>query len=398
MDRRYGVRYLIAPGGERLPLLVHTTTELPCQLALRWLVQDRRGRVAAATLADDQRAVGSVYGWAEHALPMSLDAFLLAGHTLDAPQIAGLAKYVKTGGSLVLAGSIGTNAGSLAPLAFNQRWHKIRLFLRWAAERSAGSGAQQPKQQQAITAACERIDRLFGQHQVGTSVNQSLRLVSPVAWTQIQQIVALERADVWPDPSVRVRNQAMVYLAMNTGMRIGELLKLTLGQLPRGQERHVVVKRRPDDALDPRREEPQVKTNERELPVPNFLARMLATYATQYRPRSRSPYVFLAQGDRPLTSRQARRIPERISQISGLHVTWHVFRHTFCDTVYHVLADRPNGIDILQELAGWASPLSATPYVRHARQQHANAFLASYQEGLFPPPGTATVASASAPE
>jgi integrase len=86
-----------------------------------------------------------------------------------------------------------------------------------------------------------------------------------------------------------------------------------------------------------------------------------------------------------LSSRGARQIVEHLGRVVGVHLTWHRFRHTFLDTVYAALAHQPNGIDLLQEIAGWSAASSADPYVRRARQRSANAVLASYQEGLFPP-------------
>ena len=390
VNSRYVVKMIVTPIGERLPMLVERETAVPCEVALRWSVLDRRGHMAASTMADDLRAVQKFYDWADLTLDESLDTHLVEWRGFSSRQIYSLAQYVKTSGDIAIRGSIGATETVLSPGAFNHSWRKIELFLRWAAQMYAKDEYDRHGQQRTIIEARNRIERLFRQHRVGEPLAGAIRVLADEEWEKVRYVVGVEREDVWADPSIRFRNSAMVYLAINTGLRIGEMLKLALNQVPRGHEEHIVVKRNPDDPNDSRIEEPQVKTNERELFLPEPVSRMLGTYITRHRPRSTSPFVFLAQGGEPLSLRGSRHIVEQISRVSSVHLTWHRFRHTYLDRLYESLSDRPNRADLLREIAGWRSESSAKPYVSMARRREANQFLADYQGALFPPPNRLT--------
>ena len=386
MNTRYSVSTVVVSTGERLPILVEREMAVPCELALRWSILDRREHVAASTLTDDLRAVQKLYEWADQVLEAPLDKHLVEWKGFSAKQIYSLAQYLKTSGTFGVAGSIGTSSDVLSPGTFNSRWRKIELFLKWAAQMYARDESDRREQQRAIQEARERIERVFRQHLIREPAVGFVGALKDEEWEKIRQVVDPAREDVWPDPRVRFRNFTMVYLAINTGVRIGEMLKLTLDQIPRGREEHITVKRNPDDPNDPRPEEPRVKTNERELFILAAIRRILGAYATQYRERSRYPYLFLTQGGEPLSLRGARHVVEQIGKVAGFRLTWHRFRHTFLDNIYADVVDEPNGKDLLREIAGWSSDLSAEPYVRLARQRKANEFLAGYQKALFQPP------------
>ncbi len=390
---RYTVTTIVAPSGERLPMLVERDTGVPCEVALRWTVLERRARVATSTLADDLRAVQRLYSWADLTLDIPLDAYLTEWRGFSTKQMYSLAQYVKTSGKPGVSGSIGPTDAALTPGAFNKYWHKLEAFLCWSAEMYARDERGRRGQYQSAGRAREHVVRAFRQHHVREALVMPTRTLTDEEWGKVQRVVRLgdeydregDYGEVWPDPVVRLRNHAMIHLAINTGIRIGEMLKLTLDQVPRGSESHIVIKRRPDDPFDPRADEPQVKTNERELYVPPYVRSCVGSYVARYRPRTRSPYVFLAQGGRPLSLRGARHVVERVSQVVGVPLTWHRFRHTFLNRVYEHVADRDNGLDLLAEIAGWSSPSSSKPYVRMAVQRAASKVLVDYQSNLFPP-------------
>lgn len=371
-------------------MLVERETALPCELALRWSVLERRKCVAVSTMVDDLRAVQRLYEWADRALDEPLDRYLVRGQVFSRKQIYDLACFVKTAGRVAVVSGIAATDSGLSPEAFNHRWRKIELLLRWVAQMYAGDGDDLRQRQRAAAEVCERIERAFRQHRVREGVAAPDRSLGDDEWEKTQSVFDLGRDDVWPDPGVRFRNHTMVYLTVNTGLRVGELLKLTLGQIPRGHEEHIVVKRNPDDPNDPRVNEPVVKTNERELFVAPCVRDLLSAYVTRYRPRSSSSYLFLSQAGRPLSLRGARHVVEWASVMADVHLTWHRFRHTFLDRVYEGLAERPDGKDLLREIAGWNSTSSADPYVRSARQRRANEVLSAYQKGLFLPPDSRT--------
>jgi len=107
------------------------------------------------------------------------------------------------------------------------------------------------------------------------------------------------------------------YLVANIGLRIGELLKLTLDDLPRGPNHALTMIRRPDGPADVRANELEIKTNERALLVPPPVRSLLAEYRTAHR-RSTLKYLFVTQTGRLLSMRRALDIIEELSDKSGV--------------------------------------------------------------------------------
>ena len=70
----------------------------------------------------------------------------------------------------------------------------------------------------------------------------------------------------------------MFEVALELGIRRGELLKLRLDSLPRGANDGVLILRRPDDPNDSRPHEPVAKTAERAIPASRFLLAAIRAY------------------------------------------------------------------------------------------------------------------------
>jgi len=274
----------------------------------------------------------------------------------------------------------------LSPVVFNNYWDKLKAFLCWAAGWYTTDQGPSQRRYRAMTFSAERIARQFRDHRQGLPLTLPVRPLNIEEWGAVEAVLDPERTDIWPDPVVRTRNRAMVYLAINTGIRTGEMLKLQLHQLPTGTKEHIVVLRHPDDPHDTRKNAPEVKTNEREIPIGRSLRMMLAEYVTEYRPRNAaSPYIFLAQGGEALSGRAARLIMERLSKVTGHHLRWHRLRHTALNKFYADHENRLDAVEMLMLMAGWSDRRSADPYLRLARERRANAYLAAYQDGLYPP-------------
>ena len=108
-------------------------------------------------------------------------------------------------------------------------------------------------------------------------------------------------------PRARLRNWLMFEVALELGIRRGELLKLRLDSLPRGANDGVLILRRPDDPNDSRPHEPAVKTAERAIPASRSLLSAIRAYLTYPPPLGRvsgkSPYLFVARSGAPLFDR-----------------------------------------------------------------------------------------------
>jgi integrase len=182
----------------------------------------------------------------------------------------------------------------------------------------------------------------------------------------------------------------MVEIALQLGLRLGELLKLRLDSLPRGQQKALLVRRHPDDIYDTRRHEPAVKTAERGLPVSEPLLAMIRHYVTGGPPYGRingkSPYLFVTDEGQPLSIGRAQDIIQVIGSRSGIEqLSWHRLRHTWAEQLAAYLLETPNGRDQLMYLGGWANPQSPQRYIQDAVAEQAQATLRAWQEALYAP-------------
>ncbi|HUZ97252.1 MAG TPA: site-specific integrase, partial [Edaphobacter sp.] len=144
------------------------------------------------------------------------------------------------------------------------------------------------------------------------------------------------------EPEVRQRNQLIVHLLYDLGVRAGELLALKVTDF-NFEQNEVVVARRHGDANDPRTNQPVVKTMDRRLPLTNSLAAEVSHYVITERRRlhaaRRHSFLLVThqsgpfQGQ-PLSMKGLNKIfatiresePELLARLSP-----HVLRHTACD-------------------------------------------------------------------
>jgi DNA-binding response OmpR family regulator len=125
-----------------------------------------------------------------------------------------------------------------------------------------------------------------------------------------------------------------IELMLATGIRRGELLKIKLHHLPQGPKTTLTIEHSPDDASDPWRNEPHVKTREREIPLPKSLAISLWDYVRQYRRRGNHSYLFTShRAGAPLDAAGVNWIFDLLIKRCFPHLKGklhpHVLRHTF---------------------------------------------------------------------
>jgi integrase len=194
----------------------------------------------------------------------------------------------------------------------------------------------------------------------------------------------------------RLRNWLMFCLGEQCGLRIGEILKLTVEDivsLRPGGALTVHVRRRPDDPHDTRVHPPSVKTLERVLELSPEIRWGSRLYLTHRPPLGRvagkSPYLFVtAEGD-PLSYSSAHHAIQVAGKLVGLtNLTWHVLRHTWAETVakelFAINGIEEHAVEKLRYLGGWSEG-SRTPfhYIRNAIRDAANDFLRKRNERLY---------------
>jgi integrase len=381
----YQIIPLIHASGERLPCLVERAGWLPLRLANRWAVRYRRYRVQSSTLTHNLHVIAQIYSWADQIAGLDLDNYLIGGSRLTARQIESLAVYLRS-----------SQAGSVVRAStYNNRLTIAENFLIWAlypANRGGGTDLS--------------LDQLMGERDQLRLLFESLRMRQgasprrqPLSETAIQTIRRLLKpiqqssqsgqfSSIGFSWSVALRNWLMVEVALQLGLRRGEILKLRLDSLPRGAGDGIRIRRLPDDPADSRQYEPAVKTAERMLPAGRQLLEALRIYVISQPPSGRvkgySPYLFVTRTGQPLSLDAARdilRVVRRKCDIQPL--SWHRFRHTWAEQMADKLLDQPNGLDRLMYLGGWTHPASPQRYIANALAQKAGDSLRLYQESLY---------------
>ncbi|WAJ31010.1 site-specific integrase [Antarcticirhabdus aurantiaca] len=153
------------------------------------------------------------------------------------------------------------------------------------------------------------------------------------------------------DEAHRHRNHALLRTYFDLGVRKAEPLLLKTGDLSlRGSHPSLFVTARPDDPVDPRSDEPLVKTASRELPVGPRLMEALETWIISHRTKrekypgaKRHPFIFVSENGRPMALRTVydlfvtirERFPEFPADFSPhtLRHDWNDRYSEFCDRI-----------------------------------------------------------------
>jgi integrase len=379
--------HLTLSTGERLPCLVHKTTWLPVKLATRWAVSYRRQRVQASTLANDLFILGKLYTWAWEIGGYDLDEYLLQGKLPEARQFESLVAYLREQGQPKGAAEV------ISPNTVNKYLGTIENFLVWSLDYVQPPLSLEQRQGWAwqLTVICRSL-RYRGHP------SRRKRPLSETEVAVIRASLSPQKGDTgqwhFPEngftPANALRNWLMVEIALQLGLRLGELLKLRLDSLPRGGQKALLIRRHPDDIHDTRRHEPAVKTAERGLPVSAPLLGMIRHYVTGGSPYGRmggkSPYLFVTDEGQPLSIGRAQDIIQVIGRRSGIeHLSWHRLRHTWAEQLAAYLLETPNGRDQLMYLGGWTNSQSPQRYIQDAVAEQSQATLRAWQEALYTP-------------
>jgi integrase len=278
--------------------------------------------------------------------------------------------------------------------AFDQHLAVIEDFLKWALD-SENRGGRSVLSLEQLTAERDRFDQLFRSLRVGARPSARIEPLEDTDIEAIRRTIGpirgagshLSFPDVFSSHA-RLRNWLMFEVALELGIRRGELLKLRLDSLPRASDDGIRILRRPDDPHDSRAREPAVKTAERVIPASRELLRTVQVYLTSPAPlgrvRGKSPYLFVTRSGSPVSIDTADDIIVAISRLSGVTpLSWHRLRHTWAERMAELFAEQPNGMDRLVYLGGWTNPLSARRYIQRTLAKQAKEALRGYHRKLY---------------
>lgn len=169
--------------------------------------------------------------------------------------------------------------------------------------------------------------------------NPVVLLTSPKKAEKLPDFLTVEEMEkILNTPSEKnwqcLRDKAILELLYSTGIRVGELTSLRIGDIDFFQE---ILKVKGKGK------------KERIVPVGRYALNALIEY-TEKRPPARGQFVFLNKYGKRLTERSVERIIDKYAKKAGIgkKITPHTFRHTFAT---HML-DRGADLRTVQELLG----------------------------------------------
>ena len=156
------------------------------------------------------------------------------------------------------------------------------------------------------------------------------RLPDFLTLEEVEKILNIPSEKNWQS----LRDKAILELLYSTGIRVGELTSLKIGDIDFFQEL-IKVKGK--------------GKKERIVPIGRYALKALIEYIER-RPNKKEKNVFLNKYGKPLSERSVERIIDKFSKKAGIgkKITPHTFRHTFAT---HML-DRGADLRTVQELLG----------------------------------------------
>ena len=392
---QYIMRTSIFSSGERFPVLLYAESYQPVILPTRYVIDIRRETKQAGTLERDVRILKWLYEWSD-ACGLYLEERLRRGETLSVSEITGFCRYLRTRRSETIVGSINLRevekVDILSPQTFSAYIAIVEDFLIWAANIYIPKTAPAGQIKETVENAKESLRNAFRGNQIGgESVPRQGLTLEEVAG--LREVI---RPGAKRNPfkaSLQFRNYLIIELMLATGIRRGELLKIKLSHLPRGPKVTLSIVRAPDDPEDTRRNEPRVKTLEREIPLPKWLAKALWEYARKHRKKGNHPYLFTSNRDgsplgltavnfifRLLVKRCLPNLEGRLSP----HIMRHTFNSGIQDKGMELGWDEERLKKVQKYLGGWSEQSTmADRYARRSIEAKALEVAEKYQAALY---------------
>ncbi|QXE86447.1 site-specific integrase [Geomonas nitrogeniifigens] len=273
----------------------------------------------------------------------------------------------------------------VSPATTNMRLRAILHFLEWLANESLArvahdSNASTLKLQvdQMKRALRERIPRNkkweSGKHREGLLTDlqeQIFEVINPAS-----------AQNPWKGEHSRVRNEVLIKMLIDLGLRCGEVLVLRIRDVDLGVS-ELRVRRAPDEAEDPRVRKPNAKTLSRNLLFDDDLREKLQHYIlklrSQIRGARRHPYLFVATGTgAPLSYPAVCKIFKQLREASPDLPSWftaHICRYTWNDNFSASMDEQgiapQKEMELREYLQGWArgSKMPAKYTKRHIRKK-----------------------------
>ena len=322
--------------GERYCLLLHAETGLPLWWPTLYVTtQIRAASSSVATIETALRSIQILLSYAiEHRI--CIEQRIRARKHLALYEVAGLADWAQRS----FHRSRPLKGRGRRPPTVSRGQHAIRLtwiakYVKWLAQTILTITPDD-------TAAIERVVKAILARRPRSRSGSSIpdRALTDEQCDRLLEVITPDHPDnPFPDRRTAERNELIIHLLLQLGIRRGELLAIQVGDID-WQGLSVTIHRRPDDPHDPRTHQPRAKTLARTLPLSRDLTERIHRYVSGARRQTKGAgshrYLIVAhrkgpyQGD-PLSHAGLSKVFTALRRcdpsLEGLHP--HIMRHTW---------------------------------------------------------------------
>ena len=341
----------VLQGGERLPMVMGNDN-IPLLYPNLYVVSMLRKKDAMNTIKAKCRSIMQMYQWCQEN-EISIEDRFKTGHILAMQEIESLCiflnkecsfkKNTKKNKTIKINKMIQLNlkmtkdnSKYVCNATYNRRLIEVNNYCRWLVDHMMNDVDRGSVLYIRTMNSMEAMSKHINAHKlhVRGSVDDEPRGLSTKA-EEILQAVIKPQSDANPyhNDFVKKRNHLYVMISMLLGLRRGEMLKLEVRQIDIAN-RKIHVKRNPNDKIDTRTNEPNVKTRSRILEFDDTLLILLRDYINKRKKLKRAwthPFLFTTQSGNPLSLSAAddiyKKLRERIPQLFEEGLTQHVLRH-----------------------------------------------------------------------
>jgi integrase len=345
LSNLYKVRICKAATGEEIPLLVDATLGLPVVRANQYALVARRDRCQASTLRAELGILAIVLAWARRR-GLDLDEALERALGFSQAELVSLVDALRTDyrNRNQERGVIPLRRPLVSSEVWANRIATARDYFAWSLAAVLSRCEPGTLRYQHVRERREEIHRAMTGRIPKTRSTSMRKGLEPHLKQRLFDVVRPGSAENPFQRALQERNALIVDVLQTIGLRRAELCKLRTADIRFGPRPELVVERLPDDREDPRRNQPQVKTNGRVLPLSAHLAARLQSYIVNDRRNlpnaKRTPFLFLARKGDPIAMDTVNNIFDQLAiqhpEFAGL-LTPHVLRHTANDELSETL-------------------------------------------------------------
>lgn len=384
LDERGNARHLLTCRSSGAPKVAASLYE--SYLSLK--TDSHKGRSASLY------ALATLYSWAE-SVDIDVDGLLVGGHGLTASEVSAFSIWLRSrltgGGPEQLSAHDRHNHNQIVHFC---RQACVYFISQYGAvnDRSAG----RVREIELLVRAQERSWQKQRVKQRKQSVAPDL---SDDELRCIEAFLLPKNRASSVSETVAHRDYLMWRLAIEFGLRIGEMLALRLQDCP-GPGRDflsvVRIEERVGDVVDPRgANAPRPKTLSRDLhPLwsGSNIFQLIGSYSSRFR-RSRikehgrhvfrwclpHPFLVVATSGKPLSVSSAQDVARKVKAGTGIDFHWHLGRHAFFNRMYQLARSNQEQQDLVY-WGGWESEKSLLIYSRKARADRARGIMRTENE------------------